>query len=73
MALQVNDLISPFTLSDASGKTWTFPTDASRLTVLYFYPKDNTKEGRLKKSETPTESNHSKKPVLTSGCPVIGK
>jgi peroxiredoxin Q/BCP len=42
MALQVNDTISPFTLSDASGKTWTFPTDASRLTVLYFYPKDNT-------------------------------
>ncbi|WP_319378943.1 peroxiredoxin [uncultured Methanocorpusculum sp.] len=42
MALQVNDTISPFTLSDASGKTWTFPTDASRFSVLYFYPKDNS-------------------------------
>ncbi len=42
MALQVNDTISPFTLSDASGKTWTFPTDAFRFAVLYFYPKDNS-------------------------------
>jgi len=42
MALQVNDTIKPFTLFDAEGKEWTFPTDASHLTVLYFYPKDNT-------------------------------
>ncbi|NLC91532.1 peroxiredoxin [Methanocorpusculum sp. GPch4] len=42
MALQVNDTIPSFTLLDAAGKEWTFPTDASHLTVLYFYPKDNT-------------------------------
>lgn len=42
MILDVNDTIPTFTLSDASGKEWTFPTDASHLTVLYFYPKDNT-------------------------------
>jgi len=42
MTLQVNDTIKPFTLFDAAGKEWTFPTGASHLTVLYFYPKDNT-------------------------------
>lgn len=42
MILDVNDTIPTFTLSDASGKEWTFPMAASHLTVLYFYPKDNT-------------------------------
>lgn len=42
MTLQVNDTIEPFTLFDAAGKEWAFPTDASHLAVLYFYPKDNT-------------------------------
>ncbi len=42
MALKINDTISSFTLSDASRKTWTFPTDAFRFAVLYFYPKDNS-------------------------------
>ncbi len=42
MLLGVNDHAPAFTLSDASGNAWMFPTDASHLTVLYFYPKDNT-------------------------------
>jgi len=42
MILGVNDHAPAFTLSDASGNAWTFPTDASHLTILYFYPKDNT-------------------------------
>lgn len=42
MVLGVNDYVPTFTLSDASGNAWTFPTAASHLAVLYFYPKDNT-------------------------------
>jgi len=42
MILGVNDHVPTFTLSDASGNAWTFPTAASHLTVLYFYSKDNT-------------------------------
>jgi len=42
MSLVVNDTIPSFTLPDASGKEWKFPTDASHLMILYFYLKDNT-------------------------------
>ena len=42
MSLVVNDIIPSFTLPDASGEEWAFPTDASHLVILYFYPKDNS-------------------------------
>jgi len=51
MSLSVNDTIPNFCLSDAAGDKVCLPDASAKLTVLYFYPKDNTSGCTLEAKE----------------------
>lgn len=51
MSLSVNDIIPGFCLPDAAGGEVCMPDASAKLTVLYFYPKDNTSGCTLEAKE----------------------
>lgn len=51
MSLNVNDTIPGFCLPDAAGNKICLPDASADLTVLYFYPKDNTSGCTLEAKE----------------------
>ncbi len=51
MSLGINDTIPPFCIQDSLENNVCFPDSSAKITVLYFYPKDNTSGCTLEAKE----------------------